>query len=91
MGLDEVRHSGPGVIGLRLELVLLAVEKAVRGVRLDGDLVLDARAGQGVPDELDEALAALSPRVSNTTAGDVPPAGSPSARDPTRRRPTRCT
>jgi len=41
-----------------------------------------------LPDELDEALAALSPRVSNTTAGDVPPAGSPSARDPTRRRPT---
>ena len=43
MALDELDRAAPGVIGVRLELDLLAVEEAVRRAVVDDHLVLDPR------------------------------------------------
>ena len=43
---DELERAAPGVVGVGLELLLLAVEEAVRCAVVADDLVLDARAGQ---------------------------------------------
>src|SRR6185437_16575713 len=44
--VDELERAAPGVVGVRLELLLLAVEEAVRSAVVLDDLVLDAGAGQ---------------------------------------------
>src|SRR4051794_14896882 len=45
--LDEREHAAPGVVGGLRELLLAAVEEAVRGAVVDDDLVLDARGLEG--------------------------------------------
>ena len=46
MRLDEREHSRPGILGGGGELLLLAVEEAVRRAFVGDDLVLDARIGE---------------------------------------------
>src|SRR5581483_11573361 len=46
VGVDEREHAPPRVLGRLRELLLLAVEEAVRGARVRDDLVLDAGRGE---------------------------------------------
>ena len=48
MALDEVERSPPGIVGRLGELVLLAVEEAVRRALVGDDLVLDAGGLEGL-------------------------------------------
>ena len=46
MTLEKREDAVPGVLGVRCELLVLAVEEAVGSSRVDHDLVLDARGGE---------------------------------------------
>ena len=53
MRVDEAADPIPGIVGLGLVVGRLSVEEAVRGVRLDDDLLLDARRDESFAELLD--------------------------------------
>ena len=55
MVIDEPAHSSPGIVGLSLVFGSLAVEEAVRGVRLYDYLLLDAGGLKGIAELLDRS------------------------------------
>src|SRR5262245_32682159 len=63
--VDEVEHAQPGVGGLFLILGVMPVEEAVRGARIDDDLVFSASLGQRLVELFDvvEGDAGVVPTV----------------------------